>query len=279
MAHCIAPLCEKDHAHEIEGKPLCQTHYDAVQLLEGEVEKYCAIPLEDLVDDDGKEIMTLSAAQSMHKRVIARKAELKAFVEAGKHKEAKAAKKAAKGKKNMSDKKADVAAAVGGDDGDQTLVQKGVAIAKHYGSAGSVRIVARQLVTQTRPLVVDQLTKHFGKKDKGFAKKLDDMLSSPLGTAFHSLILSFLLQALPQSFQEKAPYLSRVIEELRVSAVADAGNLIADMVVGPLADLARMYLASADEISAGSLNILTDTAPANDVVVETVAAAPKAAAA
>lgn len=281
MAHCIAPMCEKDHVHEIEGKPLCQVHYDMVKLIEDEVDKYCKIPLEDLVDDEGKEVITLSAAQNLHKRVIARRAELKAFVEAGKHTEAKKAKAKGKGKKKMANDK--VVDAVGYDDNgeDKTIVQKGVAVAKHYASEGSVRIVARQLVAQTRPLIVDLLTKQFGKKDRNFGSKLSMMMETPLGQAFHGIILSFLLNALPAKIKDKAPYLARVVEELRVAAVADAGNMVADMVVGPMMDLARMYFDNAEEIAEGSVGILTDlgTPTEKEVVVETVTAAPKQAAA
>lgn len=281
MAHCIAPLCDKDHAHEVEGKPLCQTHYDAVMLMEAEVDKFCKIPLEDLVDDAGKEVVTLTASQNLHKRVIARRAELKAFVEAGKHTEAKAKKAAEKGKKKMG--KSDVAAAVGGDDVPQTVVQRGVAAAKHYGKTGSIRIVASQLVKQSRPLIVNLLTAQFGKKDKTFATKLIAMLETPFGQAIHGWILSFILGFIPQNVKDRVPQLDLIVEELRVAGVAVAGDAIADMIVGPLMQLAQMYLANEDGVREQTDAVIESLgsapAPANEVVIENAVKAPLAAAA
>lgn len=277
MAHCIAPLCEKDHVKEVEGKPLCQQHYDHVMTIEADVDKYVNTPLEDLVDDDGKEIYNLSASQELHKRVIAKRAELKAFVDAGKHKEAKAKKAKAKGKNKMS--KDAVQAAVGGEDEGEpkTTFQKGVVVAKHYASEGSVRIVAKQIVVRTRPIIVDLLTKQFGKKDKSFGAKLTMMLESPLGTAFHAMILSFLINAMPQKLRDKVPFVERVVEELRISSVADAGNMVADMVLGPLMELASMYFQNAEEITEAALGgIQTETQ--KEVVVETVSTPKQAAA-
>lgn len=277
MAHCIAPLCEKDHVKEVEGKPLCQQHYDVVMALEAEVDKYCATPLEDLVNDEGVEIYVLSASQSLNKRVIARKAELKAFVEAGKHKEAKAKKAKAKGKKTMA--KDAVEAAVGGEyeDEPKTVLQKGVVVAKHYASEGSVRIVAKQLVARTRPILIDLLTKQFGKKDKNFAAKMSMMMESPLGAAFHAIVLSFLINAMPQKLRDKVPYVERVVEELRVSAVADAGNMVAEMILGPLSELATMYFQNAEEITETALGGLTETKK-EEVIVETISTQKQAAA-
>lgn len=277
MAHCIAPLCEKDHVKEVEGKPLCQQHYDHVMTIEADVDKYVNTPLEDLVDDDGKEIYNLSASQELHKRVIAKRAELKAFVDAGKHKEAKAKKAKAKGKNKMS--KDAVQAAVGGEDEGEpkTTFQKGVVVAKHYASEGSVRIVAKQIVVRTRPIIVDLLTKQFGKKDKSFGAKLTMMLESPLGTAFHAMILSFLINAMPQKLRDKVPFVERVVEELRISSVADAGNMVADMVLGPLMELASMYFQNAEEITEAALGgIQTETQ--KEVVVETISTQKQAAA-
>lgn len=281
MAHCIAPLCEKDHVKEVEGKPLCQVHYDHVMTIEADVDKYVNTPLEDLVDDDGKEIYNLSASQELHKRVIAKRAELKAFVESGKYKEAKAKKAKAKGKNKMS--KDAVPAAVGGGDGEETepktTFQKGVVVAKHYASEGSVRIVAKQIVVRTRPIIVDLLTKQFGKKDKSFGAKLTMMLESPLGTAFHAMILSFLINAMPQKLRDKVPFVERVVEELRISSVADAGNMVADMVLGPLMELASMYFQNADEITDAMIGGLqTETQGQKEVVVETISTPKQAAA-
>ncbi|MCU0655086.1 MAG: sulfite exporter TauE/SafE family protein [Polyangiaceae bacterium] len=122
------------------------------------------------------------------------------------------------------------------------------------------RTAGNQLVKLTRDPLVGVLSRHLGPDDEAMRKKIADFLTTEAGTALLAGLLSIGLSAMPTTAGD-AP--QRLARELRVKAMADMGDLVADVVMGPLRQVMAFYLqdlanapAPAPELTTGSADSL-----------------------
>lgn len=101
------------------------------------------------------------------------------------------------------------------------------------------RTAGHQLVKLTREPLVGLLSRHLGPDDESMRKKIADFLATEAGTALLAGMLSIGLSAMPTNAGD-AP--QRLARELRVKAMADMGDLVADVVMGPLRQVMAFYL-------------------------------------
>lgn len=108
------------------------------------------------------------------------------------------------------------------------------------------RTAGTQLVKLTRDPLSGLLSRHLGPNDEALRKKIADFLQTEAGTALLSSVLSLALGVLPPGVGgEAAPRLSR---ELRVKAMADMGDVVADVLMGPLRQVMVTYLQGVPEV-------------------------------
>ena len=126
------------------------------------------------------------------------------------------------------------------------------------------RTAGNQLVKMTRDPLVGVLSRHLGPDDEAMRKKIADFLSTEAGTALLAGVLSIGLSAMPGTTGE-AP--QRLARELRVKAMADMGDLVADVVMGPMRQVLACYLqdmenapASPAQLTEGATASLPETA-------------------
>ena len=110
--------------------------------------------------------------------------------------------------------------------------------AKVDASEAAMRTAARQLTKLAREPLVGLLTRHLAPGDDAFRARLAAFLETELGTALLASMLSATLSALPQAPSLALP----LARELRVGAMADAGGVLADVLLGPLLQVMRLYL-------------------------------------
>lgn len=101
------------------------------------------------------------------------------------------------------------------------------------------RTAGNQLVKLTREPLVGLLSRHLGPDDESMRKKIADFLATEAGTALLAGMLSIGLSAMPTTTSD-AP--QRLARELRVKAMADMSDLVADVVMGPLRQVMAFYL-------------------------------------
>ncbi len=113
------------------------------------------------------------------------------------------------------------------------------------------RLAGSQFVKLARDPVVALLSRHLGPDDPSLRARIAAFLDTELGASLMSGILSVGLSAIPLPANDVSHRLSR---ELRVRAMAGAGDVIADVLMGPLRQVAVTYLQAApkvdDEVSA-----------------------------
>jgi hypothetical protein len=101
------------------------------------------------------------------------------------------------------------------------------------------RTAASQFVKLTREPLVAVLSRHLGPDDESMRKKIADFLATDVGTALLTSVLSVGLSAMPATGNE-AP--QRLARELRVKAMTDMGDVVADVLMGPLRQVMALYL-------------------------------------
>jgi hypothetical protein len=101
------------------------------------------------------------------------------------------------------------------------------------------RTAGNQLVKLTREPLVGLLSRHLGPDDESMRKKIADFLATEVGTALLTSVLSVGLSAMPATGNE-AP--QRLARELRVKAMTDMGDVVADVLMGPLRQVMSLYL-------------------------------------
>lgn len=106
-------------------------------------------------------------------------------------------------------------------------------------SEAAWRTAGSQFVKLAREPLVGLLTRHLAPNDEAFRARLAAFLETELGTALLASMLSATLSALPQTTGEVPQKLAR---ELRVRAMADAGDVMADVLLGPLRQVMALYL-------------------------------------
>jgi hypothetical protein len=95
------------------------------------------------------------------------------------------------------------------------------------------RVAGTQLVKLTREPLEAALAQQLGPGDDALRAKIAAFLQTELGSAVLASLLSLGLSALPQlPGLGQAP--ERLARELRVRAMADAGDVAVDVVMGPL---------------------------------------------
>lgn len=100
------------------------------------------------------------------------------------------------------------------------------------------RTAGAQLVKLTRDPLAAVLCRHLGPDDPAFRARVAAFLQTEIGAAMVSAVLSAGLTALPV-----APAMrDRMARELRVAAMANVGDVLADLLTGPLREVAALYL-------------------------------------
>lgn len=101
------------------------------------------------------------------------------------------------------------------------------------------RTAGSQFVKLTREPLVGLLTRHLAPGDDAFRAKIAAFLETELGAALVASMLAAALSAMPATAGEVPQKLAR---ELRVRAMADAGDVMADLLMGPLRQVISLYL-------------------------------------
>jgi hypothetical protein len=101
------------------------------------------------------------------------------------------------------------------------------------------RTAGSQLVKLTREPLVGVLSRHLGPDDPALRNKIGAFLQTDAGTAMLAAILSVGLTAMPPSAGEVP---QRLAKELRIKAMTDVGELVAEVLMGPLRQVIAFYL-------------------------------------
>ena len=109
------------------------------------------------------------------------------------------------------------------------------------------RTAASQFVKAAREPLVGLLTRHLGPGDDALRAKIGAFLTTELGGALLSATLSAALSALPEG---AGPVPAKIARELRVRALADAGDVLADVVMGPLRQVLALSLHGLEPLGA-----------------------------
>jgi hypothetical protein len=101
------------------------------------------------------------------------------------------------------------------------------------------RTAGSQFVKLAREPLVGVLSRHLGPDDPSFRARVAAFLETEIGTALLASMLSAGLAAMPAVAGDVPQRLSR---ELRVRAMADAGDVVAEVLMGPLRQVMSLYL-------------------------------------
>jgi hypothetical protein len=101
------------------------------------------------------------------------------------------------------------------------------------------RLAGSQFVKLMRDPLVGLLSRHLAPGDESMRGRIAAFLDTEIGTAMLSALLSAALSALPRA---AGPAPDRLARELRVRAMTDAGDVVADLVMGPLRQVMALYL-------------------------------------
>ena len=115
---------------------------------------------------------------------------------------------------------------------------------KTDGSDAGVRVARKQFVKATREPLVAFLAGNLGDNSEATRKKVADFLDSELGEALISSLLSVGLTALPANWAGN-PFVTKLTRELRVHGMTEAGDVVADLLMGPLRQVISFYAATA----------------------------------
>lgn len=99
------------------------------------------------------------------------------------------------------------------------------------------RTAGSQFVKLARDPIVALLSRHLAPDDLSVRARIAAFLETELGAALLSGVLSTALLTLPQS-----DVTAKLGRELRVRAMAGAGDLVADLLTGPLRQIAVMFI-------------------------------------
>lgn len=100
------------------------------------------------------------------------------------------------------------------------------------------RLAGKQFLKLTRDPLVAFLSRQLG-DTPGIRQQVAAFLETDLGEALLAAMLSMGLSALPEQTGDVPKRLAR---ELRVHAMTDVGDVVADLLMGPLRQVAVMYL-------------------------------------
>ena len=106
------------------------------------------------------------------------------------------------------------------------------------------RLAGSQFVKLAREPIVALLSRHLGPDDPSLRARIAAFLDTELGASLLSGVLSLGLAAMPLPAGDVSHKLSR---ELRVRAMAGTSDVIADVLMGPLRQVAVTYLQGASK--------------------------------
>lgn len=131
------------------------------------------------------------------------------------------------------------------------------------------RLAGSQFVKLAKDPLVALLSRQLSPGDESFRARLAVFLDTEVGSAILASLLSVGLSAIPLPNADVTQRLSR---ELRVRAMAGAGDVLADVLMGPLRQVAVMYLQG---VPTGSASAPSEPAalPATQVIEALRAAA------
>lgn len=118
----------------------------------------------------------------------------------------------------------------------------------------SWRTAGSQFVKLAREPLVGLLARHLGPDDESMRARVASFLETELGTAMLAGLLSAGVGMVPGT----GSVAERLSQELRVRAMADAGDVVADVLMGPLRQVMAMYLHDGD-----GGNLVVTSAPAH----------------
>ena len=108
------------------------------------------------------------------------------------------------------------------------------------------RIAGNQFIKLTREPLVAALSRSLGPGDEALRGRIAAFLETEIGTAMLTALLSVGLSALPAlPLPGGAQVVPRLAQELRVKSMADAGRIVADLVMGPLRETLAMFILTA----------------------------------
>lgn len=109
--------------------------------------------------------------------------------------------------------------------------------------ASAWRLAGSQFVKLAKEPLVATLSRHLGPDDDSMRARIAAFLDTELGIALLSGVLSAGLSAMPTPPNSQAASINgQLARELRVRSMAATGDLIADVLMGPLRQVAVMYL-------------------------------------
>jgi hypothetical protein len=100
------------------------------------------------------------------------------------------------------------------------------------------RLAGKQFLKMTREPIIAFLSRQLG-DDESIRAKVAAFLETDLGEALFASMISMGLSMLPETTGEIP---KRLAKELRVHAMTDVGDVVADLLMGPLRQVAVMYL-------------------------------------
>lgn len=110
------------------------------------------------------------------------------------------------------------------------------------------RLAGSQFIKLTREPLVAFLSRQLGEEgDETMRKKIGDFLNTELGEALVASLLSMGLSMIPQTAAGEIP--QRLAKELRVRAMSEAGDVVADLLMGPLRQVATLYLSNVNAVA------------------------------
>jgi hypothetical protein len=125
-----------------------------------------------------------------------------------------------------------------------------VGVLRNDANDAAWRLAGSQFVKLTRDPLAGALTRHLGPGDESLRARVAAFLETELGTALLASLLSAGLSALPQGLGP-GDVTDRLARELRVRAMAGAGDVMADVLMGPLREVMAMYLRGVPETEPG----------------------------
>lgn len=112
-------------------------------------------------------------------------------------------------------------------------------------SEAGTRVVAEQSLKATRKFLVALATRGFGKKEGArIAERITSNLESPVGEVLLAYVCGGALMFLPEKWN--TPRAQALAKELRVRALAQAGNGLANLLSDPALDVILDYLTGED---------------------------------
>lgn len=105
---------------------------------------------------------------------------------------------------------------------------------KSDATDAAFRLAGRQFLKATREPLIAKIAGHLDPNDPSMRAKIAAFLDTELGEAMVATLLSFGLSLLPESTGDIP---KRLAKELRVGAMVDVGDVLADLLMAPLRDL------------------------------------------